>query len=388
MWCLCDTDLCNGQSIKRMSRSRYSEYSPKLNQVYDSDNYIEADYIHDNEKTKLMPNSASGMYGYAKEGPMDDTYQEPHMKLWESGYNDVYNIYNNNGHSNYRDESYSTQKNDERDYYDSSNYRMIQQYSRSDEEKDEYDRNDFYNYNDVHQARYDNQAGWMDYSYDRGDGHQVLKEGVEEEDDNYSSEVSPELGKCCNLYHRLPTVSFHEFSTHSICTASQIRCSKTGYYQNPHDCRQFIACLMDPHSNVPIMHLMRCPPGLVFDNRKKICLTHSATCNSGTDYYEYDSHSQPRDSTYNIRPSYDSEFPRNENKRLEDNYENMLYDSEKKIDTTGFVQGGTGPDNKHAYNVDDHYDAKYNENFIDDYDNIYNGNDYGSYDLKHIQNRG
>ena len=62
-------------------------------------------------------------------------------------------------------------------------------------------------------------------------------------------------------------------------SAAKIRCSKSGYYQNPNDCRQFIACLMDPYSKTPVMHLMKCPEGLVWDNIKKICMQYSTTCN-------------------------------------------------------------------------------------------------------------
>ena len=40
---------------------------------------------------------------------------------------------------------------------------------------------------------------------------------------------------------------------------------------------------MDPYSQTPVMHLMKCPEGLVWDNRKKICMQHSSTCHYGAE---------------------------------------------------------------------------------------------------------
>ncbi|ELT98540.1 hypothetical protein CAPTEDRAFT_205745 [Capitella teleta] len=339
VWCLCDSDLCNGQSFRRMQSkiNSYSDYSP--NQNYDgAEKYAEADYIHDNQDTKLMPNS------YAKEGSVDDTYQEPHMKLWESGYGDAYKSYGS------QESHYDTART-EQDDYNNAPYSIGQQYSRNDDVRESY------GYKPERDAYVGGHVGY----------EQNSKLEVDEEEN--SSKVSPEL-------------------------ASQIRCSKTGYYQNPHDCRQFIACLMDPHGNAPIMHLMRCPSGLVFDNRKKICLTHSSTCNTGDDYYEYE---EVNNNEYELNPyanevkSYANEvtddlYAKNEPRdSVQLNYESKLYDSKKKVDTTGFVQSG-GEDkyenqgsyvnDRQNYVNDVSYDQRYNtdyEMYEDQYDNsIYN----------------
>lgn len=64
--------------------------------------------------------------------------------------------------------------------------------------------------------------------------------------------------------------------------ADRIECAQTGFYQNPDDCRTFVACILDAHVRRPYMHLMRCPEGLVWDNTDKICNQYSTTCNIGT----------------------------------------------------------------------------------------------------------
>ena len=66
-------------------------------------------------------------------------------------------------------------------------------------------------------------------------------------------------------------------------TVSQIRCSRTGYYQNPRDCTRFVACLFDPNTRSKVLHLMRCPSGLVWDNEHKLCMESSSTCSDEMD---------------------------------------------------------------------------------------------------------
>lgn len=69
-----------------------------------------------------------------------------------------------------------------------------------------------------------------------------------------------------------------------ITSAARIQCAKTGFYQNPDDCRTFVACVLDPYYRKPYMHLMRCPAGLVWDNEIQICMEYSSTCNVGGFY--------------------------------------------------------------------------------------------------------
>jgi hypothetical protein len=70
-----------------------------------------------------------------------------------------------------------------------------------------------------------------------------------------------------------------------------VRCSYTGYYQNPKDCTQFVACLFDHNTRTKVLHLMRCPAGLVWDNLRKLCMQSSTTCQQSRDhtnnYFQY-----------------------------------------------------------------------------------------------------
>ena len=61
--------------------------------------------------------------------------------------------------------------------------------------------------------------------------------------------------------------------------AKRIECARNGFYQNPDDCRTFVACIVDAHTRKPYLHLMRCPDELVWDNQEKICNISSSTCN-------------------------------------------------------------------------------------------------------------
>lgn len=103
--------------------------------------------------------------------------------------------------------------------------------------------------------------------------------------------------------------------------AARIQCAKTGFYQNPDDCRTFVACVLDPYYRKPYMHLMRCPEGLVWDNDKAICMEYSSTCNvqgsfeepAPTEYEqpeakEYDNDLPPEEPYYEENPSAQEEI--------------------------------------------------------------------------------
>lgn len=77
----------------------------------------------------------------------------------------------------------------------------------------------------------------------------------------------------------------HERSSPCSFAATTIRCFRTGYYDNPTDCTQFIACLLDPRSRAYILHFMRCPAGLSWDNTRKLCMESSSTCYSNSRYH-------------------------------------------------------------------------------------------------------
>ncbi|KAI0217204.1 hypothetical protein LSAT2_030914 [Lamellibrachia satsuma] len=62
--------------------------------------------------------------------------------------------------------------------------------------------------------------------------------------------------------------------------AAHIQCVKTGFYRNPTECATFVACIHDPRLKTPIMHLMHCPKGLLWDDNDKVCSVHSTTCGS------------------------------------------------------------------------------------------------------------
>jgi len=148
--------------------------------------------------------------------------------------------------------------------------------------------------------------------------------------------------------------------------ASQISCDKTGYYQNPNDCKQFVACLLDPHSKAPIMHLMECPNGLVWDNSKKICMEYSTTCESV--YYD----DYPTDTKAKQAGS-----PANYVEENEDQYTDGL-------DTKGYQQGLAKPDILTYYPDNDSQDSAYlsNDDFKtynedgDKYDSSVYGDEY------------
>ena len=163
---------------------------------------------------------------------------------------------------------------------------------------------------------------------------------------------------------------------------------------------------MDPHNNLPIMHLMRCPSGLVFDNRKKICLTYSTTCNVGGDYYDYEpsansvapqSRSSRTSGTSGSRargyPLPETVLETKKEVNLLDDYQDDSYYKEETIDTSGYAFGGGSNSAKDfsdeimyddmdttrgtTYDNEVGQDDKY-ESDTDDYDiTVYNGEDYG-----------
>ena len=69
-----------------------------------------------------------------------------------------------------------------------------------------------------------------------------------------------------------------KFNSILFLISDQVLCDRTGFIPNPEDCSKFLACIMDSHIGKPVIYPMRCPAGLFWDNKVRVCVTSSTTC--------------------------------------------------------------------------------------------------------------